>query len=59
MLQHWIENRANEFLEVGQGSHALLDSILLEDETLIITKKDIIEFKDKLTMYWSCVVEYK
>jgi hypothetical protein len=51
LLQHWIENRANEFLEVGQGSHALLDSILLEDETLIITKKDIIEFKDKLTMY--------
>jgi hypothetical protein len=24
---------------------------------LIITKNDIIKFKDKLIMYWSCVVE--
>jgi hypothetical protein len=51
LLQHGIEKTADEFLEVGQGSHALLDSVFIEDKTLIITKSDIIEFKDKLTMY--------
>jgi hypothetical protein len=44
-IQRGIENRVDELLEVDQGSHALFDSIVFEDETLIITNINIIEFK--------------
>jgi hypothetical protein len=51
LLQHGTKNRTNELLEVGQDSHVLNNGVLLEDEALIITESDIIEFKDRLTMY--------
>jgi hypothetical protein len=57
LLQNGTKNKANEFLEVGQRSHNLFDSALLEDEVLIITENDIIEFKDRQTMSWKNVVE--
>ncbi len=41
------KNRADEFLEVGQGSHDLINSALLEDETLIIIDSDILKLKEK------------
>ncbi len=50
-LQHGIENNVDEVLEVSQGSNDLLDVVLLQDETLIIMESNIIEFKDKQTMY--------
>ncbi len=50
LLQHGIENKADEILEVNQGSHDLLNSALLK-EALIITKSDILEFKDRQIMY--------
>jgi hypothetical protein len=46
LLQHGVENKADELLETNQQSHVLFDSILLEDEMLIIIESDIIEFKD-------------
>jgi hypothetical protein len=51
LLRHGTKNKVDELFEVGQRSHALLDNALLEDEMLIITENDIIEFKDKQTMY--------
>jgi hypothetical protein len=51
LLQHGIENKVDEFLEVNHESYVLLDNALLKNETLIITKSDIIEFRDKLTTY--------
>jgi hypothetical protein len=36
----WDKKKVDEPLEVGQGPHALVDSTLYEDETLIITKND-------------------
>ncbi len=51
LLQHGINNKVDELFEVGQRSHALFDNNLLEDEMLIIIENDIIEFKDKQTMY--------
>jgi hypothetical protein len=35
----------------------LFDIVFFENETLIITKNNIIEFKDRQTMYWRNVVE--
>ncbi len=43
ILQHEIENRANELLKVGQGSHALLDNTLFEDEVLIMLQIMILQ----------------
>ncbi len=40
LLQHGMENKADEILEVNQGSHDLLSSVLLK-EVLIITESDI------------------
>jgi hypothetical protein len=51
LLQNGIENKIDELFEVDQGSHDLFNIALLEDETLIIIENDIIEFKDKQTMY--------
>jgi hypothetical protein len=51
LLQHGEKNKVDEFLEINQESHVLLDNALLKDEALIITKSDIVEFRDKLTMY--------
>jgi hypothetical protein len=49
LLQHGINNKVDELFKVGPRSHALLDNN--ENEMLIIIKNDIIEFKDKQTMY--------
>ncbi len=57
MLQHGTENRTDELFEVGHDSHVLNNGTLLEDEALIITENDIIEFKNRLIMYWSCAME--
>ncbi len=57
LLQYGTENKVDELLEVDQGSHDLLDSALLEDEMLIIIENNIIEFKDRQTMYCLNVVE--
>ncbi len=51
LIQHGIKNRADELLEVSQRSHVLLDNIIIKDEALVITKNNIIEFKDRQTMY--------
>jgi hypothetical protein len=45
------KNKDDEIFEVDQVSHDLLNSTIFEDETLIITEINIIEFKDKQTMY--------
>jgi hypothetical protein len=50
LLQHGTKNKVDEFLEVGQKSNVPFDSALIKEETLIITKNDIIKFKDKLIM---------
>jgi hypothetical protein len=42
LLQHEIENKLDELLEVGHGSHDLFDSVFLEDGTLRIIENDII-----------------
>jgi hypothetical protein len=34
LIQHGKKNRIDELLEVGQGSHVLLDIAFLKDETL-------------------------
>jgi hypothetical protein len=51
LLQHGTENRTDELFEVGHDSHVLNNGTLLEDEALIITENDIIEFKNRLIMY--------
>jgi hypothetical protein len=51
LLQHGTKNKVDDPLEVGQETHVLLNNTLLKDEMLIITKNDIIKFKDKLIMY--------
>jgi hypothetical protein len=38
-------------------SHDMLNNVILENEALIITKNNIIEFKDRQIMYWKNVVE--
>jgi hypothetical protein len=43
----WQKNRADEFLEVGQGSHDFINSAFLEDEMLIIIDSDILKLKEK------------
>jgi hypothetical protein len=45
LLQNGTKSKANELFEVGQGSHDLFESIFFKDETLIITKSDIIKFQ--------------
>jgi hypothetical protein len=50
-LQHGIENKNDGVLEIIQGSHDLLDNAFLEDEVLIITESDIIEFNERQTMH--------
>lgn len=50
-LQHGIENKNDGFLEVIQGSHDLFNNVFLEDEVLIITESDIIEFNERQTMH--------
>jgi predicted KAP-like P-loop ATPase len=51
LLQHGTKEKTDEVLEVSKGSHDLLYNTFLEDEALIITKSDIIEFKDKQIIY--------
>jgi hypothetical protein len=51
LIQHGTKNRVDELFEVGQESHVLFDIVFFENETLIITKNNIIEFKDRQTMY--------
>lgn len=50
-LQHGIENKNDGVLEVIQGSHDLFNNVFLEDEVLIITESDIIEFNERQTMH--------
>ncbi len=51
LFQHGIENKVDEVLEVGQGSHNLLNNVVLKDEMLIIIENDIIDFKNKQIMH--------
>jgi hypothetical protein len=55
--QHGTKNKDDEVFEVGQVSHDLLHNVLLGNETLIITKINIIDSKtDKQCiegMWWN------